>query len=156
MADVLTELVYSSRTPEPMTDAQVQALLEHSREKNTREGVTGLLCYDGKSFLQIIEGESGTILELFHLIRNDPRHTDIEILHDGEVEQRAFDSWKMAYENMPSGMLPSLARSIARASLTAAMAGKAEMDISAGRRIFDLFMDEIYGGGEEPRELADA
>ena len=150
MSEPLTELVYSSATPEPMSPEAVRALLEHAREKNTRMGVTGLLCYDGQGFLQIIEGESAVILDLFHAIQNDPRHTDIHILHDGEIEERAFSDWKMAYEPTPSGMLPSLGRSIARASLSAAMAGQTELGTSAGQRIFALFMDEMYGDGGEP------
>ena len=153
----LTELVYSSATPEPMTPDAVKALLDHARAKNLHMGVTGLLCYDGASFLQIIEGESDVILDLFHAIQNDPRHTDIHILHDGEVAARAFNDWKMAYEPFPSGMLPSLGRSIAKASLSAALAGSTELDVSAGQRIFALFMDDLYGGnGETARETADA
>ena len=149
-AQPLTELVYSSDTPEPMTPEAVKALLEHAREKNTRMQVTGLLCYDGRRFLQIIEGESDVILDLFHEIQNDPRHTNVHILHDGEVERRAFSDWKMAYEPVPSGMLPSLGRSIARASLDAALRGETDLGTSAGQRIFSLFMDELYGGDEEP------
>ena len=128
-----------------MSAEEVGALLEHAREKNTRMGVTGLLCYDGRGFLQIIEGESDVILDLFHAIQNDPRHTDIHILHDGEIEARAFSDWKMAYEPTPDGMLPSLGRSIARASLKAAMKGESDLSHTAGQRIFALFMDEMYG-----------
>ena len=139
-----------------MSPDAVQALLEHAREKNTRMHVTGLLCYDGQRFLQIIEGESDVILDLFHQIQNDPRHTNIHILHDGEVDKRAFDDWKMAYEPVPSGMLPTLGRSIARASLTAAMQGETKLGTSAGQRVFDLFMDEMYGSDGRKSETADA
>lgn len=154
----LTELVYGSETPEPMAPEAVQALLNHAREKNARIHVTGLLCYDGRKFLQIIEGESDTILDLFHAIQNDPRHEAVEILHDGEIEARAFSDWKMAYEPIPSGMLPSLGRSIARASLTSALIGESRPSMSAGQRIFHLFMGEMFGNDDGPnvREPADA
>ena len=158
MKPVLTELVYSSDTPEAMDAEAVQALLDHAREKNARMQVTGLLCYDGRSFLQIIEGESAVILDLFHAIQNDARHTNIQILHDGEIDKRAFDDWKMAYEPVPNGMLPSLGRSIAKASLSAAMKGETQLGTSAGQRIFSLFMDELYGGDKDTssRQTADA
>ncbi len=152
MTPALTELVYSSDTPDAMDADAVQALLDHAREKNTRMQVTGLLCYDGRSFLQIIEGESDVILDLFHAIQNDPRHTNIQILHDGEIEARAFNDWKMAYEPVPNGMLPSLGRSIAQASLSAAMKGETQLGTSAGQRIFSLFMDELYGGEDKASE----
>ena len=142
----LTELVYRSVTPEAMRPTDVRDLLHHAREKNARLGVTGLLCYDGREFLQIIEGQSGIILDLFHQIQNDARHVSVEILHDGDIDMRAFSDWKMAYESIPMNMLPTLGRSIAKASLAAAMKGETKMPVSAGQRIFDLFMDEIYGG----------
>ncbi|MEM7729001.1 MAG: BLUF domain-containing protein [Pseudomonadota bacterium] len=153
-APALLEIVYSSETPAPMDADAVRALLEHSRRKNADWGVTGLLCYDQRQFLQIIEGETDVILDLFHAIQNDPRHTNLRILHEGDIETRAFDDWKMAYEPMPSGLLPTLTRTIHRQPL----GSDAQGELSAGRRIFALFMDEMYGGEPEERapEPADA
>jgi hypothetical protein len=138
----LLEIVYSSETTAPMSPDEVRALLDHARRKNAENGVTGLLCYDNHQFLQIIEGETDVILDLFHAIQSDPRHTNMRILHEGDIEKRAFDDWKMAYEPVPSGMLPSLSHAIHRQSLDLS-------DASAGRRIFTLFMDDMYRGGRE-------
>ncbi|MGB3456772.1 MAG: BLUF domain-containing protein [Litorimonas sp.] len=148
----LLEIVYSSRTPEPLAPDAVRSLLDHARRKNAAWNVTGLLCYDRHQFLQIIEGETDVILDLFHAIQNDPRHTDLRILHEGDIERRAFNDWKMAYEPVPQGLLPTLTHAILR------QPEARESDISAGRRIFALFMDEIYGEGGESseRETADA
>lgn len=149
---MLLEIVYSSTTPTPLPEAEVKDLLEHSRRNNTDWGVSGLLCYDGVNFLQIIEGETDTIMDLFHTIQNDPRHDDIKILHEGDIENRAFSDWKMAYEPVPSGLLPTLTRAIHHQSI-----GLGEdREMSAGRRIFALFMDEMYGNDQPKRETADA
>ncbi|WP_298914628.1 BLUF domain-containing protein [uncultured Algimonas sp.] len=148
----LLEIVYSSETPVPMGSEEVRALLDHSRRNNAQAGVTGLLCYDRHQFLQIIEGETDVILDLFHTIQNDPRHTDLRILHEGDIKDRAFSDWKMAYEPVPSGLLPTLTRAIHRQPLALDGGGKT----SAGRRIFTLFMDEMYGGQVPERETADA
>lgn len=149
----LIEIVYSSETPEPLGGDAVRALLDHARRKNTEWGVTGLLCYDHNQFLQIIEGEMDVIMDLFHSIQNDPRHTNLKILHEGDIEARAFTDWKMAYEPVPSGLLPTLTRAIHRESLGLGVDG----EYSAGRRIFALFMDEMYGGkGEPAKQSADA
>ena len=116
-------------------------LLNHARRKNAEMNVTGLLCYDHKQFLQIIEGETDVIMDLFHKIQSDPRHTDVRILHEGDIDNRAFSDWKMAYEPVPSGLLPTLTRAIHARSI-----GETTGDtVSAGRRIFTLFMDEFYG-----------
>jgi hypothetical protein len=149
---MLLEIVYSSETPVPLSTAEVRTLLEHARHKNAQTNVTGLLCYDHKQFLQIIEGEIDVILDLFHAIQNDPRHTNVRILHEGDIDRRAFDDWKMAYEPVPTGMLPTLTRAIHRSSLGTEL----DDNMSAGRRIFTLFMDEFYTEEPEAREPADA
>ncbi|GLQ20606.1 BLUF domain-containing protein [Algimonas porphyrae] len=150
----LLEIVYASETPEPMGQDAVRALLDHARSKNAEMGVTGLLCYDNRQFLQIIEGETHVIMDLFFAIQSDPRHTNVRILHEGDIESRAFSDWKMAYEPMPSGLLPTLTRSIHNQSLAMDASGD---EPSAGRRIFTLFMDEMYGNEPETaREPADA
>ncbi|MEL6688307.1 MAG: BLUF domain-containing protein [Pseudomonadota bacterium] len=150
----LLEIVYSSETPTPLEADDIRALLEHARKKNTEWDVTGLLCYDHQRFLQIIEGETDVIMDLFHSIQNDPRHTNIRILHEGDIEERAFSDWKMAFEPIPAGLLPTLTRAIHTRPLSEAVPTD---DMSAGRRIFALFMDEMYGDDEaETREPADA
>ena len=149
----LLEIVYSSETPDPLDSDAVRALLNHARLKNAEWGVTGLLCYDRHQFLQIIEGETDVILDLFHSIQNDPRHTNLRILHEGDIQARAFDDWKMAYEPVPSGLLPTLTRAIHKESIGQGM----DEEFSAGRRIFALFMEEMYGGNEQSTpETADA
>lgn len=148
----LLEIVYSSETPVPLSTDEVRALLEHARRKNTEWNVTGLLCYDHKQFLQIIEGETDVIMDLFHTIQNDPRHTNIRILHEGDITDRAFDDWKMAYEPIPSGLLPTLTRAIHRSSLGTEL----DENMSAGRRIFTLFMDEFYSDESNALEPIDA
>lgn len=148
----LLEIVYRSETPVPMSPDEVRALLEHSRRKNTEWNVTGLLCYDHNQFLQIIEGETDVILDLFHMIQNDARHTNVEILHEGDIANRAFDDWKMAYEPVPSGLLPTLTRAIHRSACGAEL----DETTSAGQRIFTLFMDEAYTNEPDAIVTADA
>lgn len=148
----LLEIVYSSETPTPLNPGEVRTLLDLARQKNAEWDVTGLLCYDHQRFLQIIEGETDVILDLFHSIQNDPRHTNVRILHEGDIEERAFSDWKMAYEPVPSGLLPTLTRAIHQQPFMDTASGEA---MSAGRRIFALFMDEMYGG-DEPKERVPA
>lgn len=142
---MLLEIVYSSETPIPLAADEVRALLDHARRKNAEWNVTGLLCYDHKKFLQIIEGETDVIMDLFHVIQNDPRHSNVRILHERDITHRAFDDWKMAYEPVPSGLLPTLSHAIARDSVGSEL----DEGMSAGLRIFTLFMDEHFGDPKE-------
>lgn len=45
----------------------------------------------------MLEGSKDTIMVLLDSIDRDKRHTAVEILSEGETEQRVFDTWDMAY-----------------------------------------------------------
>jgi hypothetical protein len=72
-------------------------LLEQSREKNAKLGVTGILVAYKKHFLQVLEGERDTIFELFHTIRKDERHMSVISFWDSPIEKRGFQDWRMAF-----------------------------------------------------------
>ena len=46
-------------------------------------------------FLQVIEGESEVIDDLFNRIQRDPRHNEIKIIFDSSVNSRLFPNWAM-------------------------------------------------------------
>lgn len=71
-------------------------VLEVSRRNNARDGVTGLLYYDGKRFLQALEGERAVVERTYARIVADPRHRAAVVLSSGEVAEREFGAWTMA------------------------------------------------------------
>ena len=71
---MLHQLLYVSVETHPYTEKDLAALLEQSRSKNKKLGITGMLLYYKKHFLQVLEGEKDVVFELFRVIRKDQRH----------------------------------------------------------------------------------
>ena len=97
----MRQIVYFS-TATGRQDAIVTAgILAISRERNLRDGVTGLLVAGGHRYLQVIEGQSALIEALITRIRGDERHVGVSVLVDRRIEERSFDGWSMAYSAEP-------------------------------------------------------
>jgi hypothetical protein len=72
-------------------------ILLRSRNNNARVGVTGMLVYRQKHFLQVLEGPKSAVLELYERIEGDPRHFRIAQLSSERIQQRSFGGWSMGY-----------------------------------------------------------
>lgn len=57
--------------------------------------VTGLLLYNGRNFLQLLEGEESELVSLMVKISHDPRHTGISMIDRKIVEHRVCSNWAM-------------------------------------------------------------
>ncbi len=87
------QLVYiSSAVGSPVTGE----VLDVSRRNNARDGITGLLYFDGRRFLQALEGDRLAVERAYARITADPRHRAPVVLSRGDVAQRAFGEWTMA------------------------------------------------------------
>lgn len=90
-------LIYTSRPGKECTAYDVIQILQSSRKNNPERGITGLLVYDRRYFLQWIEGPRDNINKLFMTISKDTRHDSVVILDYGYIHSRQFSSWDMAY-----------------------------------------------------------
>ena len=75
---------------------ELDPIYDASRHNNALDGVTGLLFSDGRRFVQVLEGSHVSIADTFRRIMLDPRHRDLEVLHDTPVAERQFGTWSMA------------------------------------------------------------
>ena len=71
-------------------------ILAQSRRNNARRGITGLLFFDGKRFLQALEGDEATVDATFARIQADARHHALVVLSNRQIEEREFGEWAMA------------------------------------------------------------
>ena len=95
----LKEIMYVSRsTVRPMSDLDMDDLLKNARQKNSDNNITGALLYDGKNFMQILEGDEQDVINVYKRILSDPRHKDIITLSNENVKMRCFGSWAMVYK----------------------------------------------------------
>ena len=73
----MKSLIYSSVASEGTDLNVVMEIITISKQKNKQHGLTGSLVFDGKLFLQYIEGETQKIDQLYSNLQNDSRHHDI-------------------------------------------------------------------------------
>ncbi|MDT0234913.1 BLUF domain-containing protein, partial [Curtobacterium sp. BRB10] len=92
----MRSLVYTSTQTRPITDSELAQILAVGREKNTALGVTGILAHKGDNCLGILEGDDDVVHARFEQVRIDPRHTNVRVLLDEEVQERTFPDWSMA------------------------------------------------------------
>ena len=97
---MLVRLMYASRAIEPVRLETLNAILKKSTANNPVSGVTGVLCFSGEIFLQVLEGGRLPVSKLYNRIAQDPRHTDVVLLSYEEIDERSFAGWSMGQVNM--------------------------------------------------------
>lgn len=97
---MLQQLIYMSVSAKELSSEDLEQILNASRRNNIEKNVTGLLVVKGKTFLQVLEGESETIKPLFQKLKEDQRHRDISIISWEVTEKRDFPQWSMGFKNL--------------------------------------------------------
>ncbi|MGB5236901.1 MAG: BLUF domain-containing protein [Flavobacteriaceae bacterium] len=95
------QLTYHSLASREMTGKDLKAIMNIAIENNQKLGVTGCLIYYNNFFLQILEGEKGTVLELLNKIKQDHRNEQLTLLSTDESEDRIFKDWAMSFYHLP-------------------------------------------------------
>lgn len=93
----LARLIYVSRMTEECDMESLQRILTVSRRNNLAKGITGVLFYDPKFFLQCLEGPVEVVNELYANILRDGRHTRVTLLEYHDTDRRLFGNWAMAF-----------------------------------------------------------
>jgi len=97
---MLVRLLYASRAAASVDADALQAILRQSKANNPALGVTGVLCFSGGLFLQVLEGGRGNVNRLYNRIAADPRHTQVELMRYEEIDERRFAGWAMGQVNL--------------------------------------------------------
>lgn len=97
---MLVRLLYVSKAIDDDANSHTEAILAASRSHNVSNGITGILCYGGGIFLQVIEGGRAQVNELYNALVQDHRHKDVVLLHYEEITQRRFSGWTMGQVNL--------------------------------------------------------
>lgn len=74
-------------------------LLNQSRQKNARLGITGHLLYADGMFTQCLEGPAASLDGLWQSLIKDPRHDAIAVIDRTSVHDRRFEEWSMAFSS---------------------------------------------------------
>ena len=93
----LVRLVYASKISAQFNEKDIVDILECARENNTKNHVTGLLCFSSSYFLQCLEGSRRSVNAIYQQILKDKRHENIVMLNYQEIIKREFSVWSMGY-----------------------------------------------------------
>ena len=100
---MIFRLLYISTARAGHTETGIDAIMASAQKRNRLNNLTGLLIYDGRRFMQYLEGDEAKVRETFARIKNDPRHYAIVILRESMGTERQFSDWDMALRHSPTG-----------------------------------------------------
>jgi len=95
----MRQIVYVSTAAE-LGAGGVDAIVDRAVMDNAMAGITGFLLFNGRNFLQLIEGNSPNLMGLIERLERDPRHMGIVYLADVEVSERQCPDWSMRLVRM--------------------------------------------------------
>lgn len=92
---MLRQFAYISTAASNLGRSDLDNILEASERNNAQNGVSGFLLFNGRNFLQLIEGEQAILLSLMNRLARDVRHGGIVRLEDHPVDVRVCPNWTM-------------------------------------------------------------
>ena len=93
---MLRRIIYSSKAATGIGIRDAYDIIRTSHNRNSQAGITGgLILIDGY-FFQILEGLPAAVEERLKRITADPRHSEIEIRADANIDEPVFESEWMA------------------------------------------------------------
>lgn len=92
---MLCRIIYTSQSR--CDDRQTAALVRAARIANARQEVTGALYASEGKFAQYLEGEEEIVDTLYERIRQDPRHSDCQLVDRRTMFLRVYTEWSMAF-----------------------------------------------------------
>jgi len=99
----MLQLIYTSTALTPFTSPELSRLLLLARVNNQLAEITGMLVQRSNAFMQLLEGETAAVEQLFAKIANDPRHCAVQVLRRAQVETRTFPDWSLGFAQFPKG-----------------------------------------------------
>lgn len=93
-------LVYTSHAKKPFSEPELLDLLRQSRDRNKVLNVSGILLYVQGKFMQVLEGKKAFVDTIYASILNDPRHTRVTMILEGDSPKRIFKGWSMGFKKL--------------------------------------------------------
>lgn len=97
---MIAQIIYVSVPAKLLSENDVDKILVAARTKNLERRITGFLLFDGRIFMQLIEGPPHEVEDLFENLRADTRHQRIQKIYAGEAPGRLFSNFSMAFAHL--------------------------------------------------------
>ncbi|HKL35931.1 MAG TPA: BLUF domain-containing protein [Salegentibacter sp.] len=85
---------YVSTVNPALSESEIQAALDFSKDWNNNNNITGILLYSQGNFFQVLEGQEQLLKELFERIKLDERHHNIITIFQKPIPDVQFDGYE--------------------------------------------------------------
>lgn len=96
----LHEVLYVSTIAPDAPISIVADIATKARITNAAKDITGLLVFDGARFCQQLEGKAKDVVRMMEHIQQDPRHIEVELLHQGPLTERRFRRFSLGFVSL--------------------------------------------------------
>jgi hypothetical protein len=96
----MRRIVYISTSAGLPAD-EVDRLVTSAQRNNAEREITGFLLYNGRNFLQLVEGKQAALMSLMTTLARDPRHSGMLTLIDEPIVERSCPQWTMHRMRLP-------------------------------------------------------
>ena len=121
---MMKQLFYISSANGTLLPEVVEEILKVSRRNNRAKGVSGFLLFDGRRFLQLLEGPAKAVDMTMAKIVEDKRHFGTAIIMESQISRAEFPDWAMAFERegpVHDSLIAQVERRVGTSSSPAAM-----------------------------------
>jgi hypothetical protein len=128
----LISLIYASRSTEHFHEHEIPDLLQQVRIANAKQEFTGMLLYICGSFVQVLEGHPQMVDAVYGKILTDKRHTQIRLIANESIPERAFEGWTMMHKTLDPVEAGEL---IGEADYFLSPSWTAQLDVSRAKKL---------------------
>ena len=91
----MLQLLYVSTAAQGLVQSDLDDIVAGAVARNASLEVTGSLYYNGRNFMQLLEGPAPAVHDLMDSIRRDPRHSGVVMIKELIGSPSVFAAWNM-------------------------------------------------------------
>ena len=91
----MLQLLYVSTAAQGLVQSDLDDIVAGAVARNASLEVTGSLYYNGRNFMQLLEGPAPAVHDLMDSIRRDPRHSGVVMIKELTGSPSVFAAWNM-------------------------------------------------------------
>jgi len=95
-------ICYVSHAENDVSKTDMEKLFATTQKNNTACDITGILLFESGNFLQVLEGNDTTVLNLFEKIEQDSRHKNIFVILKQKCNRRIFENYSSGFSVVKS------------------------------------------------------
>ncbi|MGP1273425.1 MAG: BLUF domain-containing protein [Phycisphaerales bacterium] len=103
---MMHRLVYSCHATRHIAAQDLASIQTAATRRNASLGVSGILLYGNRRFVQVLEGKPGSVFDLLWLISADERASALRIEAIQRDVSRIFTDWAMRVVDASNGIDP--------------------------------------------------